>query len=148
MLATSGNLFAAEAEQPAEAADIQWAPSPPAAATKQLVHSWHDDYRGRISPVLREWESLARAVHERPGGSLTAGCRRLELALSKLGRGRLPVAPDRSISLHLERTLRSLADAALSCTHGAYFLTTWRLRQADDSWRELRGRLSIYGLAP
>ena len=39
-------------------------------------------------------------------------------------------------------------DAAGSCTQGAYFLTTWRLHQADESWRQLRGRLQLYGLTP
>ena len=98
--------------------------------------------------MLREWESLARVARERPGGTLTAGCRRLESALGELHRARLPVAPDPSISLHLEQTLRSLAEATVSCSHGGYFLTTWRLRQADGSWRELRARLRLYGLVP
>ncbi len=112
------------------------------------MRRWHHDYRGRISPILREWEGLARVTLERPGSRLTAGCRRLDLALSRLEHERLPVAPDPAVSLHLEQTMRSLAGAANSCTHGAYFLTTWRLQQADASWRELRTRLLLYGLVP
>ncbi len=112
------------------------------------MRRWHNDYRGRISPVLREWEGLARAARGRPGSGLMAGCRRLDMALSRLRQRRLPVAPDPSVSLHMEETLRSLAAAAASCTHGAYFLATWRLREADDSWHELRGRLLLYDLAP
>jgi len=145
--AAAGSLSAAAAEKPVETATIQLVPAPPAAA-RELMRRWYLDYRGRISPILREWEGLARVARGRPGSGLTAGCRRLDLALSRLGRGRLPVAPDPSVSLHLEEMLGSLADATDSCTNGAYFLTTWRLRQADDSWRELRGRLLLYGLAP
>lgn len=147
-LATTASLCAIGAEPPDDPGGIELAPSPPPAATKELVHRWHRDYRRRVSPVLREWESLARAVRERPGDRLTAGCRRLELALRRLGRGRLPVAPDPSISLYLEETLRSLFEASISCTHGAYFLTVWRLEEADESWRQLRGRLLPYGLSP
>ncbi len=147
-LVTSGTLSATGAERQAEAPGIRLAPSPPAAATKEVMRRWHRHYRGLISPVRQEWESLARTTRERPGGRMTAGCRRLDLALEKLRRGRLPVAPDASISLHLEETLRSLAEAAASCSQGAYFLTAWRLRQADSSWRELRGRLLLYGLTP
>lgn len=144
----AGSLPTASASQRQETEGIELAPASPAAATKELMHRWHRDYRGRITPVLREWEGVARAARQRPGSTLTAGCRRLELALGALERRRLPVAPDPSVSLYLEQTLRSLADAAISCTHGAYFLSTWRLRQADDSWRELRARLLFYGLAP
>ena len=113
------------------------------------MRRWHRDFRGRISPVFHEWEGVARAAREQgPTTGLAAGCRRLDLALGRLDRHRLRAAPDPSVSLHLEKTLRSLAEAARSCTHGAYFLTTWRLRQADDSWRQLRGRLLVYGLSP
>lgn len=144
----NGSLHAAHAEQPAETAAIRLVPSPPKAAAKELMRRWHREYRGQISPVLREWRILARAARERPGSRLAAGCRSLELALGNLDREILPLAPDPSISLHLGETLRSLADATRSCTHGAYFLTTWRLHQADNSWRELRGRLLLYGLEP
>jgi hypothetical protein len=112
------------------------------------MRRWRDDCRGRLSPVLREWQSLEWTGRGWPGDGQLAGCRRLDLALSRLARDRLPVAPDPSVSLHLEETLRSLSDAARSCTHGAYFLAAWRLREAADSWRELRGRLLLYGLAP
>ena len=79
---------------------------------------------------------------------MMAGCRRLASALASVERGHLPTAPDPSVSLHLEETLRALHEASRSCTHGAWFLTGWRLHQAEESWRELRGRLLVYGLAP
>ena len=147
-LVTLPGLAAGGAEAPSEPGRIQLVPSPPAAPVRQMMRRWHRSYRGQMTPVLREWEALAQAARERPGSRLTAGCRRLELALVRLDRGRLPIAPDPSISLHLKETLRSLADAADSCSQGAYFLTTWRLQQADDSWRELRGRLRLYDLTP
>lgn len=139
---------AAAAVPPDEATTLSVRPAPPAAATTRLMRRWRHDTRRRIGPVLREWQALAHAVRERPGRTLAAGCRRLGLALGRLDRDGLPVAPDPSVSLHLEQTLRSLSDAADSCAQGAYFLTVWRLRRADDSWRELRGRLLLYELAP
>lgn len=123
-------------------------PTPPAAETQRRMRRWHLDYRRRISPILREWEGVSRTARERPSANLTAGCRRLDLALARLEHGRLLLAPDPSVSLHLEEALRSLSDAADSCTQGAYFMATWRLREADDSWRQLRRRLLLYGLAP
>lgn len=137
-----------DAERPPGAEAIRLAPAPRAAATRQGMHRWHRAYRSRVSPVLREWAAVARVARERPGDSLLAGCRRLDLALDRLRRGRMPVAPDPSVSLHLEQTLRTLAEATDSCAQGAWFLTTWRLREADDSWRQLRSRLLLYGLAP
>jgi hypothetical protein len=148
VLAATTSLAAVGEEQPATPVSIQILLSPPAVASKELMNRWHRDYRGRISPVLREWRSLAQAVHERPRSWLTAGCRSLDLALNRLSGAELPIAPDPSVSFHLEEALRSLTKAAESCTQGAYFLTAWRLQQADDSWRELRGRLLLYGLAP
>lgn len=148
LLTATGGLSGTATGRPVETAAIQIVPTPPPAATEERMRLWHLDYRIRILPVLQGWQDLARATRERPGSRLTAGCRRLDLALTGLAQVRLPLAPDPSVSLHLEETLRSLADAARSCTQGAYFLTTWRLQEADDSWRQLRGRLLMYGLAP
>ena len=147
-LAAGASLAATDTGPPAKRATIQLAPTPPAAATMELMRRWHHDYRGRISPVLQEWEQLARAARGRPGSRLMAGCRRLDMALARLVLRRLRVRPDPSVSLGLEEMLRSLTAAATSCTHGAYFLAIWRLREADDSWRELRNRLLLYDLAP
>ena len=144
----AGGSAAVTAGEPETEAGIRMAPSPPPEAVELRMRRWHREYSGRIEPVLREWESLARAARERPGRTLTAGCRRLESALGELSRTRLPAAPDPSISLHLEEALRTLARAVVSCSHGGYFLTLWRLRQADDSWRELEARLRLYGLVP
>lgn len=112
------------------------------------MRRWRREVRDPLSPILGEWESLARLSREGPGSRLTAGCRRLAAALEALEDRRLPPAPDPAVSLHLEETLRALGEAAGSCTHGAYFLTTWRLRQAGSSWRQMRGRLLLYGLSP
>ncbi len=112
------------------------------------MRRWRRESRDPLAPVLREWEHLARVARRGPGSRLTAGCRRLDLALEGLDRGRLPAAPDPSVSLHLEETLRSLGEAADSCSQGAYFLTAWRLREATESWRQLRGRMLLYGLSP
>ena len=127
---------------------MRMAPTPAVAESHQRMRRWHRTYRQRLSPVLREWELVARVARERPGAGLLAGCRRLDRALTGLSAAPPPVSPDPSVSLHLEQTLRMLADAVDSCSQGAWFLTTWRLRQADDAWRELRRRLLVYGLDP
>lgn len=141
-------LPAAGGEPAPEAATLRLEAAPPAPAMRELMRRWQRQTRARISPVLREWDGVERAARRGPPRGLAAGCRRLDRALGDLGRDRLPVAPDPSVSLHLEETLRALAEAAESCTQGAYFLTTWRLRRAEASWRELRGRLLLYDLAP
>ncbi len=143
-----GGLQAAAGEPPDETATIFLRPAPPTAATAALMRHWHRETGGRIAAVLREWQGLSRAVSERPGRTLAAGCRRLDLALDRLDRDRLPTAPDPSVSLHLEETLRSLSDAADSCAQGAFFLTVWRLRQAETTWQQLRRRLLLYDLRP
>ena len=143
-----GTAAAPATEPPATAATLRLAPAPPDRATREGMRRWHLATHERISPVLREWRRLAQAARERPGRPLAAGCRRLDLALTRLDRRGLAAAPDASASLHLERTLRLLRGAAGSCSQGAWFLTSWRLRQAEDSWRELRARLSVYGLVP
>lgn len=148
LLAAVGGLAAVGAGAPDDGGTIELVPAPPAPATGDLMRRWHRDTRGRLSPVLHEWELLARAARRGPGSELAAGCRRLDLALAELARERPIVAPDPSVALHLEETLRSLSGAAQSCAQGAYFLASWRLRQADASWLELRGRLLLYGLAP
>lgn len=127
---------------------IQLSPAPPSQEGRELMRRWRHELREPLSPVLRAWEGLAHAARETPGSPLTAGCRRLGAALEALGDRRLPPAPDPAVSLHLEETLRLLGEAAGSCTHGAYFLTSWRLREAAASWRQLRGRLLLYGLSP
>jgi hypothetical protein len=147
-LLAAGGLQAAAAEPPGEPTTLFLRPAPPTARDEALMRRWHHETRRRIGPVLSEWERLSRAVREQPGRTLAAGCRRLDLALGRLDRHRLPVAPDPSVSLHLEETLRSLSNAADSCAQGAVFLTAWRLRQAETAWRQLRGRLLLYDLTP
>ena len=147
-LALAARLCLAATEPSGETGAVRMLPSPPSESAAAGMRRWHHDYRARISPVRREWESLARATRRRPGDRLMAGCRSLAAALRSVERSRLPTAPDPSVSLHLEETLRALREASRSCTHGAWFLTAWRLHQADASWRELRGRLLVYGLAP
>ena len=147
-LAAVGPAAAPAGEPPAEPVTVFLAPAPPSRAAKERMRRWHRDTQGRISPLLREWRSLASTARQRPGQPLTAGCRRLDLALARLDRRGLPAAPDPSASLHLERALRSLSEASRSCAQGAWFLTAWRLRQADAAWRELRGRLRLYELGP
>ena len=136
------------AEPPSEKATIRLAPTPAEPESHHRMRRWHRTYRQRLSPVLREWELVAKVARERPGAGLLAGCRRLDRALTRLAGAPPPTSPDPSVSLHLEQTLRLLADATDSCTQGAWFLTAWRLRQADDAWRQLRRRLLLYGLAP
>ena len=123
-----------------------------APVTKEVeigMRRWHRAYREWIRPVRREWGDVVRAARSPwAAESLEAGCRRLAVELGALERRRLPVAPDLSVSLYLDGSLRALSEASGSCTRGAYFLTEWRLRQAAESWAELRGRLAIYGLAP
>lgn len=133
---------------PAQTTTLSLQPTPLAAAERQRMRQWSHDALSRISPVLREWDSLARATRQRPGQPLPAGCRRLDLALRDLAEVDLSAAPDPAAALHLERTLRALREAARSCANGAWFLTSWRLGQADASWRELRGRLRLFDLAP
>jgi hypothetical protein len=144
-----GSHLAATAERQSDVPAIEMLPATPTMETEELMRLWHHRYRGRISPVLHEWQRVLETSRgQGPVIGLTAGCRRLGSALDRLDHGRIPAAPDPSVSVHLEKTLRSLAEAARSCSHGAYFLTTWRLEQAEDSWRELRGRLLLYGLSP
>lgn len=144
-----GGAAAAAATTPADEPNaLGLTPTRPDAAATERMRSWHRQTGERISPVLREWESLARSARQRPGQPLAAGCRRLDRALARLDRDGLSRAPDTAASLHLEKTLRALSEASRSCAQGAWFLTGWRLRQADDSWRELRGRLALYGLVP
>ena len=148
LIAATGGPSATAADRPVETATIRMLPTPPAGDNQRA----HAPLAPRLPrPHLADPAGVGgrRPGRARAAGrNLTAGCRRLDLALARLDTGRLLLAPDPSVSLHLEETLRSLTDAADSCTQGAYFMTTWRLREADDSWRQLRGRLLLYGLAP
>ena len=148
LLAAPGGPVPGATEPPSAETTIRMAPAPTAAESHHRMRGWHRTYRQRLSPVLREWELVARVARERPGTDLLAGCRRLDRALTRLAGAPPPPSPDPSVSLHLEQTLRLLTGAVDSCSQGAWFLTAWRLRQADDAWRELRRRLLLYDLLP
>lgn len=140
---------AAAATAPAPAEPIELRAGVPGDEATLSMRRWHRRYRGLIRPVVRAWGELARATHQpRPGERMLTGCRDLGSALGTVDRAALLRAPDTAVAVHLDATLRSLASASRSCERGAYFLTTWRLRQAAGAWAELGARLELYGLGP
>lgn len=113
------------------------------------MRRWHRRYRKLITPVVHAWDELARSAgRPHPAERMLTGCRELGSALAATDREALLRAPDTAVAVHLDATLRSLASASRSCEQGAYFLTTWRLRQAAGAWAELASRLALHGLGP
>jgi len=104
--------------------------------------TWELAYRARMAPVKRSWTELSATIRRGPLGGLPGRCRSFQSALAKLASDPLPPAPVPALSLHLERGLRRLREAALRCHQERLFDLAYRLYEARRAFIQVESMLN------
>lgn len=131
-----------EAHRPVGSTVVIGSAAKPPAERRLDRLAWELIYRARMAPVKRSWSELSATIRRGPVEGLSGRCRSFQSELAKLASEPLPPAPLPALSLHLERGLRRLQEAALRCRQERVFDLAYRLYEARRAFIQVEWMLS------